>query len=146
MKCARIIGEKEKAVESVKFDFLGLYRPAVVLGNSNMPGVLGYVMPLVHWAMQSKYRSIHKNDIARAMVAQSEQALLAIRAGQISQEQGDREDPAVQRDGALLRQRGERRALSISKLLCGGLKRCACLPALKSFPRNVLDADNPHQE
>ena len=37
MKYAKIIGEKEKAVESVKFDFLGVYRPAVILGNSNTP-------------------------------------------------------------------------------------------------------------
>lgn len=81
VKYTRIIGEKEKAVESVKFDFLGLYRPAVILGNSNTPGVLGYVMPLLHWAMPSKYHSIHRNDIARAMVAQSEQAFLAIAQG-----------------------------------------------------------------
>src|SRR6478609_7746703 len=70
-----------KAVESVKFDFLGVYRPAVILGNSNTPGVLGYVMPLLHWAMPSKYHSIHKNDLARAMVAQSERAFLAIAQG-----------------------------------------------------------------
>jgi uncharacterized protein YbjT (DUF2867 family) len=81
MKYAKIIGEKEKAVESVKFDFLGVYRPAVILGNSNTPGVLGNVMPLLHWAMPSKYHSIHKNDLARAMVAQSEQAFLAIAQG-----------------------------------------------------------------
>ncbi len=78
MQYAKIIGEKEKAVESVKFDFLGVYRPAVILGNSNTPAILGYVMPLLHWAMPSRYHSIHKNDIARAMVAQSEQAFLAI--------------------------------------------------------------------
>jgi uncharacterized protein YbjT (DUF2867 family) len=78
MKYTKIIGEKEKAVESLGFDFLALYRPAVILGNSNTPGVLGYVMPLLHWAMPSKYHSIHKNDLARAMVAQSEQAHLAI--------------------------------------------------------------------
>ena len=35
-------------------------------------------MPLLHWAMPSKYHSIHKNDLARAMVAQSEQAFLAL--------------------------------------------------------------------
>ena len=81
MKYAKIIGEKEKAVESVKFDFLGVYRPAVILGNSNTPGVLGYVMPLLQWAMPPKYHSIHKNDLARAMVAQSEQAFLAITQG-----------------------------------------------------------------
>jgi uncharacterized protein YbjT (DUF2867 family) len=83
---AKIIGEKEKAVESVKFDFLGLYRPAVILGNSNTPGVLGYLMPLLHWAMPSKYHSIHKNDLARAMVAQSEQAFLAIAQGNAPKE------------------------------------------------------------
>lgn len=81
MKYARIIGEKEKAVESVQFDCLGLYRPAVILGNSNTPGALGHVMPILHWAMPSKYHSIHKNDPARAMVAQSEQAYLAIGQG-----------------------------------------------------------------
>jgi uncharacterized protein YbjT (DUF2867 family) len=81
MRYAKIIGEKEKAIESAKFDFLGIYRPAVILGNANTPTVLSYVMPLLHWAMPSKYHSIHKNDLARAMVAQSEQALIAIAQG-----------------------------------------------------------------
>src|ERR1700688_1660347 len=86
MKYAKIIGEKEKAIASVKFDFLGMYRPGVILGNSNTPGVLGYVMPLLHWAILSKYRAIHKNDLARAMVAQSEQAFLAIAQGRAPNE------------------------------------------------------------
>ena len=81
MKYAKMIGEKEKAVEALRFEFLGMYRPAVILGNSNTPDVLGYVMPPVHWAMPSKYHSIHKNDLARAMVTQSEQAFLAIAQG-----------------------------------------------------------------
>jgi uncharacterized protein YbjT (DUF2867 family) len=85
MKYVKIIGEKEKAVRSVPFDFLALYRPAVILGNSNTPGALGYVMPLLHWAIPSKYHSIHKNDLARAMVAQSEQAFLAITEGSAPQ-------------------------------------------------------------
>src|ERR1700731_94393 len=80
-KYAKIIGEKEKAVESVKFDFLGIYRPAVILGNANTPRALNYLMPLLHWALPSKYHSIHKNDLARAMVAQSEQAFLAMAQG-----------------------------------------------------------------
>ena len=46
---------------------------------------LGHVMPLLHWAMPSKYHSIHKNDLARAMVAQSEQAFLAIAQGSAPQ-------------------------------------------------------------
>jgi hypothetical protein len=38
-------------------------------------------MPLFDWAMPSRYHSIHKNDLARAMVAQSEQAFLALAQG-----------------------------------------------------------------
>jgi uncharacterized protein YbjT (DUF2867 family) len=80
-KYLRIIGDKEKTSEELKFDFLGLYRPAVILGNSNTPSALGLVLPLFHWAMPSRYHSIHKNDLARAMVAQSEQAFLALARG-----------------------------------------------------------------
>lgn len=81
MKYLKIIGEKERAAEALGFDYLGLYRPGVILGNSNTPGILGYAMPLVHWAMPAKYHSIHKNDLARAMVAQSEEALDALLRG-----------------------------------------------------------------
>ena len=80
-KYLRNIGDKEKKATELKFDFLGLYRPAVILGNSNTPAALSFLMPLVHWAMPSRYHSIHKNDLARAMVAQSEQAFLALARG-----------------------------------------------------------------
>ena len=80
-KYIRNIGDKEKKSEELEFDFLGLYRPAVILGNSNTPSALGLVMPLFHWALPSRYHSIHKNDLARAMVAQSEQAFLALAQG-----------------------------------------------------------------
>jgi hypothetical protein len=55
--------------------------PPALEGNANTPSVLNYLMPLLHWAMPSKYHSIHKNDLARAMVAQSEQAFLAMAQG-----------------------------------------------------------------
>src|ERR1700676_1110496 len=42
MKYAKIICEKEKSVGSLRFDCLGMYRPAVILGSSNTPGILGY--------------------------------------------------------------------------------------------------------
>jgi uncharacterized protein YbjT (DUF2867 family) len=80
-KYLRNMGEKEKKSEELKFDFLGLYRPAVILGNSNTPSALSLVMPLFEWAMPSRYHSIHKNDLARAMVAQSEQAFLVLAQG-----------------------------------------------------------------
>ena len=80
-KYLRNMGEKEKRAEALRFHFLGLYRPGVILGNSNTPSALGFVMPLLHWAMPSRYHSIHRNDLARAMVAQSEQAFLALAQG-----------------------------------------------------------------
>lgn len=83
VRFTRIIGEKEKAVEPVGFDFLGIYRPSVILGNSNTPDLLGHVMPLVQWAMPSKYHAIHKSDVARAMVMQSEEAYEAIARGEV---------------------------------------------------------------
>src|SRR5881394_30260 len=76
-KYLRNIGDKEKNAEDLQFDFLGLYRPSVIIGNSNTPAALGRVMPLFNWLMPSRYHSIHKNDLARAMVAQSEQAFMA---------------------------------------------------------------------
>jgi uncharacterized protein YbjT (DUF2867 family) len=81
-KYVRNIGDKEKKSEALGYDFLGLYRPAVILGNSNTPSALGLLMPVLHWAMPSRYHSIHKNDLARAMVAQSEEAFLALAQGQ----------------------------------------------------------------
>jgi len=80
-KYLRNFGEKEKKSEALEFDFLGLYRPAMILGNSNTPAALAVVLPLFHWAMPSRYHSIHKNDLARAMVAQSEQAFLTLAQG-----------------------------------------------------------------
>ncbi|MHB8633313.1 MAG: NAD(P)H-binding protein [Thermoplasmatota archaeon] len=81
IKYVRNLGDKEKGSEELKFGFVGLYRPGVILGNSNTPVALGRLMPLVHWALPSRFHSIHKNDLARAMVAQSEQAWLALEAG-----------------------------------------------------------------
>jgi uncharacterized protein YbjT (DUF2867 family) len=83
-KYIRNLGDKEKKSKALEFDFLGLYRPAVILGNSNTPSALGFVLPLFHWAMPSRFHSIHKNDLARAMVAQSEQAFIALAQGNAS--------------------------------------------------------------
>lgn len=86
LQYARIIGNKEQALSALHFDFLGLYRPGVILGNTNTPGILGKAMPLLDWMMPSKYRAVHKNDLARAMVAQSEKAFLAIVQGNAPKE------------------------------------------------------------
>lgn len=63
----RIIGEKEKAVIGVGIPALGIYKPSVIFGNSNTPSYLRYVFPPVECVLPSRYHSIHKNELARAM-------------------------------------------------------------------------------
>lgn len=75
IRAVRVMGQKEQAAKELGFDFLGLFRPGVILGNSNTPSTLNGMMQFVDWALPSKFRSVHKNDLARAMVTQSEQAL-----------------------------------------------------------------------
>jgi uncharacterized protein YbjT (DUF2867 family) len=82
VRAIRVMGEKERATRALGFDFLGLFRPAVILGNSNTPQWLDGLMPFVDGALPPRFRSVHKNELARAMVAQSEQALEARTQGE----------------------------------------------------------------
>jgi uncharacterized protein YbjT (DUF2867 family) len=72
---ARIIGEKEKVVTGVGIPALGIYKPSVIFGNSNTPSYLRYVFPAVQWVLPSRYHSIHKNELARAMFEGTQKAL-----------------------------------------------------------------------
>jgi uncharacterized protein YbjT (DUF2867 family) len=72
---ARIIGEKEKAVTGIGIPALGIYKPSVIFGNSNTPSYLRYVFPAVQWVLPSRYHSIHKNELARAMFEGTQKAL-----------------------------------------------------------------------
>ena len=72
---ARIIGEKEKAVAGVGIPALGIYKPSVIFGNSNTPSYLHYIFPAVQWVLPSRYHSIHKNELARAMFEGTQKAL-----------------------------------------------------------------------
>jgi len=71
----RIIGEKEKAVTGVGIPAVGIYKPSVIFGNSNTPSYLHYVFPAVQWVLPSRYHSIHKNELARAMFEGTQKAL-----------------------------------------------------------------------
>jgi uncharacterized protein YbjT (DUF2867 family) len=71
----RIIGEKEQAVTRVGIPALGIYKPSVILGNSNTPSYLNYVFPVVQSFLPSRFHAIHKNELARAMVEGTQQAL-----------------------------------------------------------------------
>jgi uncharacterized protein YbjT (DUF2867 family) len=77
-KYVRIIGQKEKAVIDVGIPALGIYKPSVIFGNSNTPSYLHYVFPTLQWALPSRYHAIHKNDVARAMFAGTQKALVEL--------------------------------------------------------------------
>jgi uncharacterized protein YbjT (DUF2867 family) len=78
----RIIGEKEKAVTMVGMPALGIYKPSVIFGNSNTPSYLRYVFPAVQWVLPSRYHSIHKNELARAMFEGTQAALAELQRKQ----------------------------------------------------------------
>ena len=71
----RIIGAKEKAVTDAGIPALGIYKPSVIFGNSNTPSYLRYVFPAVQWVLPSRYHSIHKSELARAMFEGTQKAL-----------------------------------------------------------------------
>ena len=79
----RIIGEKEQGgYRRLGIPALGIYRPSVIFGNSNTPSYLRYIVPTVQWALPSRYHSIHKNELARAMFEGTQQALVELQQKQ----------------------------------------------------------------
>jgi uncharacterized protein YbjT (DUF2867 family) len=78
----RTIGEKEKAVTGVGIPALGIYKPSVIFGNSNTPYYLRYVFPAVQCVLPSRYHSIHKNELARAMIEGTQKALAELQQKQ----------------------------------------------------------------
>jgi uncharacterized protein YbjT (DUF2867 family) len=78
----RIIGEKEKAVSGVGIPALGIYKPSVIFGNSNTPSYLRYVFPAVQRFLPSRYHSIHKSELARAMFEGTRKALAELQQNQ----------------------------------------------------------------
>ena len=79
---ARIIGEKERAVAGVGIPALGIYKPSVIFGNSNTPSYLRYIFPAVQCVLPSRYHSIHKNELARAMFEGTQKALVELQRKQ----------------------------------------------------------------
>jgi uncharacterized protein YbjT (DUF2867 family) len=81
-KNVRIIGEKERAVIGVGIRILSLFKPSVIFGNSNTPAFLHTIFPAVQWALPSRYHSIHKNELARAIVEGTQLALAELQQKQ----------------------------------------------------------------
>jgi hypothetical protein len=72
--CAHHRGEGEGG-DRRRITALGIYKPSVIFGNSNTPTYLRYVFPAVQWVLPSRYHSIHKNELARAMFEGTQKAL-----------------------------------------------------------------------
>ena len=78
----RIMGEKERAATGVGIPALGIYKPSVIFGNSNTPAYLRYVFAAVQCVLPSRYHSIHKNELARAMFEGTQKALAELQQKQ----------------------------------------------------------------
>jgi uncharacterized protein YbjT (DUF2867 family) len=89
IRYVRIIGEKEQAVVAVGLAALGIYKPSVILGNSNTPSYVQYLYPAVQWLLPSRYRAIHRDELASAMLGGTELALAEL------QQAGRSATPAV---------------------------------------------------
>ncbi len=74
-KYLAFMGEKEKAVTGAGFQALSIFRPSVILGNSNTPGYLNYLFPVVEWALPSRFHSIRKDELAKAITERTSEAL-----------------------------------------------------------------------
>jgi uncharacterized protein YbjT (DUF2867 family) len=81
-KYVRIIGEKDQAVTAVGLPALGIYKPSVIFGNSNTPSYLRYLFPAVQCVLPSRYHSIHKNELARALFVGTQKALAELQQRQ----------------------------------------------------------------
>jgi len=66
IRYARIMGEKEKAVRSVGFRQLAIFRPGIIGGNAHTPGALALLGRLI----PGPWGTIDQDDIGRAFVGE----------------------------------------------------------------------------
>ncbi|KAJ3395612.1 hypothetical protein HDU92_005434 [Lobulomyces angularis] len=68
-------GQVEKNYEDQKFQSLAIFKPGTLIGSPNTPGFFSTLAPKVDWLLPERFRSIHVEDLAGAMVEQSEAQL-----------------------------------------------------------------------
>ena len=44
-----------------------MFRPSVIVGNSNTPGYLNYLFPVVQSVLPSRFHAIHKDALVKAI-------------------------------------------------------------------------------
>lgn len=71
---ARVKGEAEEAVKANGPAVVSIFRPAMIIGSQHTPWLLEKVLPMFSFATPAKYKSITVEQIAKAMVASSQNA------------------------------------------------------------------------
>lgn len=69
---ARVKGEAEEAVKENGPAVVSIFRPAMIIGSQHTPWLLEKVLPMFSFATPAKYKSITVEQIAKAMVASSQ--------------------------------------------------------------------------
>jgi len=65
----RVKGESEEAVRASGPAVVSVFRPAMIIGSQHTPWILEKTLPLFSFATPAKYKSIHVEQIAKAMIA-----------------------------------------------------------------------------
>jgi len=84
-KVSQELQEASLQPDSTAFSFSPMIFAYFIPASGSAPAFHRQQLP-VEYIQDPKYHSIHKNDLARAMVAQSEQAFLAIAQGNAPKE------------------------------------------------------------
>ena len=65
----RVKGESEAAVRSSGPAVVSVFRPAMIIGSQHTPWLLEKTLPLFSFVTPAKYKTIHAEQIAKAMIA-----------------------------------------------------------------------------
>ena len=65
----RVKGESEEAVRASGPAVVSVFRPGMIIGSQHTPWLLEKTLPLLSFVTPAKYRSIHVDQIAKAMIA-----------------------------------------------------------------------------
>ena len=71
---ARVKGEAEEAVKESGPAVVSIFRPAMIIGSQHTPWLLEKVLPAFSFVTPAKYKSITVEQIAKAMIATSQNA------------------------------------------------------------------------
>src|SRR5690349_8275024 len=65
----RVKGESEEAVRASGPEIVSVFRPAMIIGSQHTPWLLEKALPLFSFVTPARFKSIHVEQIAKAMIA-----------------------------------------------------------------------------